>query len=431
MKINFVTFGCPKNIYYTQSIEDELIKKNCEIVQDPETADIIVINTCGFIRDSKKESIDGIYDFLEYKSKGKKIVAMGCMIQRYPENFLKEMPELDGLIGIQPPEKVAENILQISNKKIFDVQSPIIDYSKIVNVVSTYPYAYLLIADGCNHRCAYCAIPFIKGKYVSREPEIILREAELLIKKGEKEIILVAQDTTEYGKDLGSSLPQLLKKLDEIEGDFWIRIMYAYPDKITEELLEVIKKSKHILHYLDIPLQHSSPKILKLMRRPVVDYHKLINNIRSRIPDITLRSTFIVGFPGETEGDFENLKEFIEEEKLDRAGIFVFSREDGTESFSMPNQVHYGKRLHRKKELMLLQRKISEDLNKKFKEKTLRVLIEQEGEGFYIGRSYRDAPEIDGYIIIYSDEFHEVGDFVTVKITKTYDYDLEGVEIKE
>jgi ribosomal protein S12 methylthiotransferase len=431
MKINFVTFGCPKNIYYTQSIEDELIKKDCEIVQDPETADVIVINTCGFIRDSKKESIDGIYDFLEYRSKGKKIVALGCLIQRYSETFSKEISELDGLIGIQPPKKVAEDIIKISNEKIIDVQSPVIDYSKVVNAVSTYPYAYLLIADGCNHRCAYCAIPFIKGKYVSRQPDIILEEAKILIEKGEKEIILVAQDTTEYGKDLKYSFPKLLKKLDNIKGDFWIRILYAYPDKITNELLTVMKESKHILHYLDIPFQHSSPKILKSMRRPIVDYRKLIATIRSCIPDIVLRSTFIVGFPGETENDFNDLENFIREEKLDRAGIFVFSREDGTESFSMPNQTHYGKRLHRKKELMILQREISREINEKYKGDTLKILIEQEGDGFYIGRSYRDAPEIDGYVIIHSKKYHEIGDFISVKITKAHDYDLEGIELEE
>ncbi len=429
MKVNFITFGCPKNIYYTHAIESELISKGNEVVQDPEVADVIVVNTCGFIRDAKKESIDGIYEFLDYESKGKKVVAMGCLMQRYFKDFEKEIPELDGILGIISPEKAAEDIIKIYKNKVIDVEKPVIDYSKIVDLTTTYPYSYLLIADGCNHRCAYCAIPFIKGNYVSRKPDIIVKEAENLIAKGEKEIILIAQDTTEYGRDIGSNLPILLRKLDELQGDFWIRIMYAYPDKITDELIDTIKNSKHILHYLDIPFQHSSEKILKLMRRPIINYSDLISKLRREIEDIVIRSTFIVGFPGETEKDFEDLRKFLKDQKLDRAGIFVFSREEGTESYNMPNQVHYGKRLHRKKELMILQNSVSKEINQTYVGKTLKVLVEQEGDEFYIGRSYRDAPEIDGYVIFESDTFHNVGDFVDVEITQAYDYDLKGRKI--
>jgi ribosomal protein S12 methylthiotransferase len=429
MKINFITFGCPKNTYYTQAIIKELTSLGNVIVYDPEQADIIVVNTCGFIRDAKKESIDGLYEVLNYRDSGKKVVALGCLMQRYSKEFEQEMPELDGILGILPPEKAANEIIKCANNKIVDVTKPIIDYSKVVDFTQTYPYSYLLIADGCNHRCAYCAIPFIKGKYVSRPENVILQEAQYLIENGEKELILVAQDTTEYGRDLKLSLPSLLKKLDSLEGNFWIRIMYAYPDKITDELIDTIKNSKHILHYLDIPFQHSSKKILRLMRRPIINYSNLISKLRKEISDITIRSTFIVGFPGETEDDFENLRNFLDSQRLDRAGIFVFSREEGTESYSMPNQVNYGKRLHRKKELMLLQRKISKNINENFVGRTLKVLVEQEADGYYIGRSYRDAPEIDGYIIFESDTFHDVGDFVDVKINEAYDYDLKGVEV--
>ncbi len=430
MKINFVTFGCPKNTYYTQAVEKELRDLHHEIVQDPDSADIIVVNTCGFIRDAKKESIEGIYDLLEYRKNGKKVVAMGCLIQRYFNDFKREVPELDALIGISSPRKVADDILKSVKKRVLDVNKPVIDYSNLVGTSDTYPYSYLLIADGCNHKCAYCAIPLIKGKYVSRPVDLIVKEAKLLLNNGEKELILVAQDTTEYGKDIGSSLVELLKELDGLDGDFWIRIMYAYPDKITNELIEFIKNSKHVLHYLDIPLQHSSDKILKLMRRPVTDYSKLLYKIRKEIPDITIRSTFIVGFPGEDQNDFDNLKDFIVNQKIDRAGIFVFSREENTESYNMKGQVHYGTRLHRRKELMLLQQKISRQINKGFVGKTLKVLVEQEGEGFYIGRSYRDAPEIDGYVIFESENFHDIGDFVNVKITQSYDYDLKGYALE-
>ena len=426
MKVNFATFGCPKNIYYTQAVESELISKGNEVVQDPEVADVIVVNTCGFIRDAKKESIDGIYEFLDYRSKGKKVVAMGCLMQRYFKDFEKELPELDGILGIISPEKAAEDIINIYKNKVMDVEKPVIDYSKIVNLTTTYPYSYLLIADGCNHRCAYCAIPFIKGNYVSRKAEIIIDEAKKLIAMGEKEIILVAQDTTEYGRDIGSNLPILLRRLDKLQGDFWIRIMYTYPDKITDELIDTIKNSEHILHYLDIPFQHSSEKILKLMRRPIINYSNLISKLRREIKDIVIRSTFIVGFPSENEDDFEDLRKFLKDQKLDRAGIFVFSREEGTESYNMPNQVHYGKRLHRKKELMILQNSVSKEINQTYVGKTLKILVEQEGDDFYIGRSYRDAPEIDGYVIFESDTFHNVGDFVDVEITQAYDYDLKG-----
>jgi ribosomal protein S12 methylthiotransferase len=429
MKVNFITFGCPKNTYYTQAIAKELVSLGNEIVYDPEQADVIVVNTCGFIRDAKKESIDGLYEVLNYRDSGKKVVALGCLMQRYPKEFEQEMPELDGILGVLSPEKAANEIVKCVDHKIIDVTKPVINYSKVVDFTQTYPYSYLLIADGCNHRCAYCAIPFIKGKYISRPYDIILQEAQYLIDSGEKELILVAQDTTEYGRDIKLSLPFLLKKLDEIKGDFWIRIMYAYPDKITDELIDTIKNSKHILHYLDIPFQHSSEKILKLMRRPIINYSELIAKLRKEIPDITIRSTFIVGFPGETEEDFKSLRNFLNFQRLDRAGIFVFSREEGTESYFMPNQVNYGKRLHRKKELMLLQKNISKSVNSKFVGKTLKVLIEQEADGYYIGRSYRDAPEIDGYIIFDSDIFHDVGDFANVNITEAYDYDLKGVEI--
>jgi len=414
-----------------------LKKYNYTITNNEKEADIIIVNTCGFIDDAKQESIDTILEMAQLKKTGnlKFLIATGCLSQRYKEELLKEIPELDAVIGTGDFDRLHEVIQQLNSNRInLTDNRNFIDYD-IKNRVRIYPYiAFIKIAEGCNNCCSYCAIPLIKGPYRSRSISSIRDEVELLINEGVKEINLVAQDTTNYGIDIYGKpcLPELLKELDKLKGDFMVRILYAYPTNINQELLNVIKNSSRIAKYLDIPLQHINDRILKLMGRPTSSKFimELIDNIRNQIPDITLRTTFIVGFPTETEAEFKELLNFIQLYKFDKVGAFQYSKEEGTFAATLKPQISEKVKQRRYRELMATQQTISKEKNQRLKGKELKVLVESydRENHLYIGRSENDAPFVDGVIKILNGNCN-LGQFYQVKITDTQEYDLVGKAI--
>lgn len=434
IKIGLISLGCDKNLVDSEFILGNL-KKSGYIITNKETqADVIIINTCGFIEDAKQESIDTILEMAELKKYGKCkfLIATGCLAQRYGEQLLSEIPELDAVIGTGDFDKIVKVIQQKHIKRMNITQNHnFLDYD-IENRMLLYPFfAFVKIAEGCNNRCSYCVIPQIKGSYKSRHIDSIKKEVEILISRGIKEINLVAQDTSSYGLDIYGkpSLAVLLKELEKINADFWIRILYAYPTNINDELLETIKNSSKIVKYLDIPLQHINNRILKLMNRPTNNYYikELIKKIRSYIPDITLRTTFIVGFPTESEEEFNELLEFIHIYEFDRVGAFKYSREENTPAYDLIPQIPKIIKEERYNKLMLLQKSISRKKNLELKGKTIRVLAERYDPltNVVISRSERDAPFVDGTVRFKCNKC-EPGQFYTVKIKKTLSYDLIG-----
>lgn len=403
-------------------------KEKFEIVTDPKDAEIIVINTCGFIQSAKEEAINTILEMAEYKQTGacKYLVVMGCLVQRYKKDLEKSIPEVDLFLSIDEYDNMWEKIASlVGTKKSVNT----LDYmNRIVSTGDTT--AYLKIAEGCSNRCTYCAIPYIRGPYISRKMEDILVEAEKLAKAGIKELIVIAQDTTKYGIDLygESKLAELLEKLCKIEGFKWIRFLYAYPENITDELIEVVKKNDKICKYFDIPLQHFSDHVLKRMNRHSngESIEKLINKIRKEIPEVILRTTMMVGFPGETEEDFFELYEFVNRAKFEKMGAFKYSKEDGTPAFKLKEQVHPKTKEARLNKLMKLEQKIAEI---KLEEKignTYNVLVEGETPDgkYYIARSYMDIPDEDGVIFIKNTKKIKMGSFVDCRITGVREYDL-------
>lgn len=440
LKAAIVSLGCSKNLVDSEVMVQSILNNDYEVTNDARFAEVIIINTCGFIESAKQESIDTILEMAEYKKNGKckVLIASGCMAERYKEELMKELPELDAVIGAGDYKNITEVIRQAlrGEKVVLYGNQELIDIDKLPRRISTFgASAYLKIAEGCDNRCSYCIIPAIRGKYRSRRMEYILEEAEELSRNGIKELNIIAQDITRYGIDLYDSckLSELLKKLTKIEGIEWIRLLYTYPDEFSDELIDTIAKEEKICKYLDIPIQHASNAILKKMARRSSKEKilKLIEKLRTCIPDIVIRTSLIVGFPGETEEDFNELYDFVSRVKFNRLGVFTYSREEDTPAFDMPDQVDEAVKQERLEKIMLLQKEISRQYNKQLVGSMIKVLIEGISEGEYFGRSYMDAPEIDGRVYFKSNKSLIPGDFCHVAVRKTYEYDLVGERIDE
>lgn len=431
MKVGFIHLGCSKNLVDTEMVIGMFKKNKYEIVQDAKQAEILVINTCGFIESAKEEAINTILEMAQYKENGncKYLIAIGCLVQRYKKELQQSLPEVDLFVSIDEYDDLWNKINSlIKNKNT--ACTDILEYTNRV-ITTGNTTAYLKIAEGCSNRCTYCAIPYIRGPYISRKMEDILEEAELLAKQGIKEIIVIAQDTTKYGIDLYGEpkLVELLDKLSNINGFKWIRFLYAYPESITEDLIQLVKNNNKICKYFDIPIQHISDKILKTMNRKSdgKSIENLIKRIREQIPDVILRTSLIVGFPGETKEDFEKLYNFVENAKFDKLGVFMYSKEDGTPAARLKDQIHPMTKKSRYRKIMEIQQRISRDKLEKHIGKEYEVLIEQETEDrkYYIGRTMMDVPDMDGVVFIKKNK--EIKEkFVKCKIIGTQDYDLIG-----
>ncbi len=431
MNVGFVSLGCSKNLVVTEEIIGLFNSHNFNIVNDAQDADIIVINTCGFIESAKQEAINTILEMAELKKKRcKYLIATGCLVQRYKEELEKEIPEVDLFISVSEYEHIWKEI-----EKLLDLEkdnNAILDYKNRV-LTTGENMAYLKIAEGCNNNCTYCAIPYIQGPYISRPIEDILDEAKILVKQGIKELIVIAQDTTKYGIDIygESKLAELLEKLCKIEELQWIRFLYAYPESITDELINVVKNNDKICKYFDIPIQHISDSVLKRMNRKSdgASIRKLINKIREQIPGVILRTTLIVGFPGETEQDFEELYEFVKNARFDKLGVFTYSKEDNTPAAKLKEQIHHATKKNRYNKIMELQEQISKDsLNNKVGN-IYKVLMEAKtpDNKYFIGRTYMDVPDMDGVVFVKNNgEENLINKFVDCKILEAIEYDLIG-----
>lgn len=435
MKVFIDTLGCPKNFNDTQTAKGFLEGAGYETVQDPENADAIIINTCGFINDAKKESIERIFDYCAYKEAGKKIIVSGCLSQRYGNELFEEMPEVDCFLGVNEYERLPEILKTLDSRSKHITNSYADVLPRMCRKLDDNCFSSTVkIAEGCNNRCAYCVIPSIRGGYRSKTIEDILEETKQLAAAGCKELILIAQDVTNYGVDLYGEymLPELLKKLCRIDGIEWIRLMYCYEDRITDELIEVMAEEPKICKYIDIPIQHSSDDVLKAMlRRSTEDsIRNTIAKLKARIPDIHIRTTLIVGFPGETDEDYEKLLEFVEEMRFARLGVFAYSQEENTVAGEMQDQIDEEIKEERLTGIMRAQLEISLESNKEKIGKTFKVLVEERDEdGSYIGRTEFDAPEIDNSVLFTSHRQLNPGDFVDVLIEDAFDYDLVGTEV--
>ena len=437
MKILFISLGCDKNLVDTEVMLGLLASRGYEMTDDETQADVIVINTCCFIHDAKEESIQNILEMAEYKKRGtvKALIVTGCLAQRYRQEIIDEIPEVDEVLGTTAYDKILDAVdaaLRGEHEVMLSELDalPLPDTRRLVTTGGHF--AYLKIAEGCDKHCTYCIIPKIRGNFRSVPMERLVREAQELADQGVKELILVAQETTLYGKDLygEKSLHTLLKKLCEISGLRWIRILYCYPEEITDELIQVIKEEPKICNYLDLPIQHANDKILGRMGRrtskqELVD---IIGKMRSEIPDICLRTTLITGFPGETQEQHEELMEFVDEMEFDRLGVFTYAPEEDTPAAEMPYQIDEEVKLDRQAELMELQQEIAFDNAQDMVGREVLVMIEGKvaDENAYVGRTYRDAPNVDGLIFINTDEELLSGDFARVRVTGAVDYDLIG-----
>lgn len=457
MKVGFVSLGCSKNLVDTEKTIAIFHKEGYTIVNQPEEADIIIINTCGFIESAKEEAINTILEMAEYKKeKCKYLIVMGCLVERYREELEKEIPEVNLWIKYSEydslwrqirdmlekaqrnecvskdktmqKERIKKSVDNVNN----DIENPrFLDFMDRV-ITTGEDYAYLKIADGCSNRCTYCAIPYIRGPQTSRKMEDIIKEAEKLADEGYKEIILIAQDTTKYGIDIYGEpkISELLAKLSKIDNIEWIRFLYAYPETIDDKLIQVIKENDKVCKYFDIPIQHIANDVLKRMNRQSdgASIRKLIQKLRKEIPDVIIRTTVMVGFPGETKENFEELYEFIKEAKFDKLGCFAYSKEEGTPAARLKEQIHPMTKKSRYHKIMSLQQKISKENLQKQMGKNLKILIEDKSfdNRYYIGRSYMDVPEIDGQIYIKAKENQilQSGDFVESKVIGIEDYDL-------
>lgn len=430
-KIALVSHGCAKNLVDSELMLGLLSENGYGITLDEKDADIVIINTCSFIHDAEKESVDSI---LEMINDGKKVIIAGCLAQKHGEELKKAIPEISALVGTTDFTKIINVIKAIEDgKEYIEEVSNQPEYIYPENIkrqqITVGSSSYIKIADGCNYRCGYCIIPYLRGDYHSRKMEDIIAEANELVNKGVTEIILIAQDTTGYGVDLYKKpmLPELLRELNKIENLGWIRIMYAYPTQMTDELLDAIAECDKVVKYVDIPLQHSHPDMLKRMNRPSFDYVPMIKNIRKRVPNVAIRTAFIVGYPGETEEEFEHLYSFVKEMKFNKMGVFEYSREKGTPSYSMKPQISKKIMKERYNKLMELQQGISKEINEGFIGKTIPCIIESfTDDGYVMARSQNDAPEVDGLVYIKTDEQLVPGDIEDVKIIDCDEYDLIG-----
>lgn len=442
MNVGFISLGCSKNLIDTEVTIGKFKNHNYKIVNNPKEADIIVVNTCGFIESAKEEAINTILEMAEYKKKRCKfLIAMGCLVQRYYDELLKALPEVDLFLKIEDYNKMWDKIegLIKQNKKSENLKKefkmtalPMFEEKEYLlrEVATGNNYAYLKIGEGCSNMCTYCAIPYIRGLFVSRTMESILKEANKLAKCGIKEIIIIAQDTTKYGIDIYGKpmLSALLKEICKIDGIKWVRFLYSYPEGITDELIKAVKEEEKICKYFDIPIQHISNNILKKMNRKTSkeNIENLIEKIRKQIPEVVLRTSLIVGFPGENEKDFEELYEFVQKTKFDKLGVFKYSKEEGTPASNMPDQIHYKTKQARERKIMSLQKEISKEILQKNINKKMDVLIENQSfDGkFLIGRTANDVPEEDGVVYIKTNDKNMINKFVKCKITDVSNYDL-------
>ena len=428
MKVGFVSLGCSKNLVDTEMMIGLFKKNGYEIVNKPENAEIIVINTCGFIESAKEEAINTILEMAEYKKHNcKYLIVTGCLVERYKNELIKAIPEVDLFIKFSEYNNIWEQICNVIKGNNAKKKNEKLEF--LNRIISTGKnYAYIRIAEGCNNFCTFCAIPYIRGRFTSRKIEDILEEAKKLAKDGYKEIILIAQDTTKYGIDIYGrpKLAELLHKLSKIEGIEWIRFLYAYPETITDELIGEVKNNNKVCKYFDIPIQHISDSILKKMNRKSTgeSIKNLIVKLRESIPEVIIRSTVMVGFPGETEEDFEKLYNFVKWAKLDKLGCFTYSKEEGTAAYNMNGQIHPMTKKKRYNKIMSLQKEISKENMKKHIGEVLKVLVEKEG----LGRTYMDVPDIDG--IIYVKGNSKINTFINCKVTDINEYDLIGEIVK-
>ena len=435
MKIYIDTLGCAKNEYDSQMLAASLVERGCVITYDPQDADILIVNTCGFIEDAKKESIERIFELAVERGENKKLVVTGCLAERYHEELSKELPEVDMFFGVNDYDDLPSVLLggNGSSRDMVGDDTDDLRYRKRLFDEGSYS-GYLKIAEGCNNNCSFCAIPLIRGPFRSKKMEDCVREAEDMAAAGIKELILIAQDTSQYGRDLYGELklPELLGRLCRIDGIKWIRLMYVYDNGITDDLIDVIAKEPKICKYIDMPIQHISDNVLHLMRRQSTgdSIKAVITKLRERIPDVHIRTTLLVGSPGETEEDMDLLIDFIDTYDIDRLGAFAFSDEEGTASFTMDGRVDEEVRASRRDRVMEHQLAVSEKLNEKTIGKTYEVIIDEIiGNGLYSGRTRYDAPEIDCAVTVSSDNAHMPGDILKVQITDAFEYDLEGSEV--
>lgn len=437
MNLLFISLGCDKNLVDSEVMLGILDEKGWMIVDNEEQADAIVINTCCFIHDAKEESIQTILEMAEYKKEGrlKALVVTGCLAQRYQKEILEEIPEVDAVLGTASYDKIAEALEQALEAggyiRMEDINAlPLPEAKRLVTTGGHY--AYLKIAEGCDKHCTYCIIPKLRGSYRSVPIERLLKEAEGLAGQGVKELILVAQETTVYGKDLygKKSLPRLLRELCKVKGIYWIRVLYCYPEEVDDELIQVMKEEPKICHYIDLPIQHASDEILKRMGRRTSKSQLcgIIGKLRKEIPDITIRTTLITGFPGETESQQEELLDFVDEMEFERLGVFTYSPEEDTPAAQMEGQIPEEVKEDRKAQIMELQQEIAFDQAEEMKGREMLAMIEGKiaDENAYVGRTYKDAPGVDGLIFINTDEELMTGDFVKVRVTGALEYDLIG-----
>lgn len=435
-KVSVVTLGCEKNLVDSEIMSGLIHQRGYALVDKPEDATVVIVNTCGFIDAAKEESVNTILNLAELKetAKLKALIVSGCLTQRYKEELMKEMPEIDGIVGTGDFLKINDIIDEaLGGRKPVYVGNPVFTYEENhPRRLSTPRHtAYLKIAEGCDNACTFCSIPIMRGKFRSRSIESVVAEAKQLADQGVREISLIAQDSTNYGTDLydGFKLPELLNRVSEVPGIEWVRLHYAYPGFFTDELIDVFANNPKVCKYIDMPLQHSEDRILKRMRRPgrQRDVRELVARIRERVPDVAIRTSMIVGFPGETEEDFENLCAFVREMKFDRLGVFAYSREEDTPAHRLPDHLPDEVKQHRAHTLMEVQREVAQENSGKYVGRTIDVLVERyDGRSdVYIGRSQYDAPEVDGEVYITGCQA-EIGEIRKVRITHAYEYDLSG-----
>ena len=443
MKAGFVSLGCAKNLVDTEVMLGILQKNGIELTNEPSEAEVLIVNTCAFIESAKEESITTVLNMADYKNSGccRSLIVAGCLGQRYGQQLLDEMPEADAIIGTGAWQRIMEAVDETlkGNRVVISGESEIIYDARMPRIMTTPGYtAYVKIAEGCDNNCAFCAIPMIRGHYRSRKFEDVVEEVKRLASEGVKEINLIAQDTTNYGRDLYGKprLAELLKELCRIDGIKWIRTLYSYPRFFTDELIDVIASEPKIAKYVDLPLQHAHDAILRRMHRADTreSIEKLLEKIRERIPGVTVRSTFIVGFPGETDANYQALREFLLKQRFDKVGIFTYSKEEDTPAYSMDGQVAEDVMQERYHELMSIQSKISEETNQALEGKELDILVEgrdEEQQTIAVGRSYREAPEVDGQVYIEGDTDSKPGDIVRVRVTQGFTYDVVGEPVEK
>ncbi|HIS32322.1 MAG TPA: 30S ribosomal protein S12 methylthiotransferase RimO [Candidatus Limivivens intestinipullorum] len=437
MKILFISLGCDKNLVDSETMLGVLVAAGFEITNEEEEAEVIVVNTCSFIHDAREESVQTLLEMAQYRENGRcrALIVTGCLAQRYQQEILEEIPQVDAVLGTNSCQKILEAVKAALDGKrslVMDSLDGLPDGRAKRIVTTGGHYAHLKIAEGCDKHCTYCIIPRLRGSYRSFPMEDLVWQAERLAEQGVRELILVAQETTVYGKDLygEKSLHLLLKKLCKVPGIRWIRILYCYPEEIYEELIQTIKEEPKICHYLDLPIQHCNDRILRRMGRRTTkaDLVGIIERLRREIPDICLRTTLITGFPGETQEEHEELMEFVDAMEFDRLGVFTYSPEDDTPAARMKDQIPEEVKEQRRDELMELQQEVSLDLAEAMIDRRLVVMVEGQAAdaSVYVARTYRDAPDIDGYLFINTDETLVSGDFVKVKVTGAFEYDLTG-----